>query len=66
MGLTKSTTDETILWDEPKQVSTSPTRVARSFKATNNVPDGYKTNYTDRWEHIKTLLLSRRRYQEMH
>ena len=66
MGLTKSTKDEAILWDEPKQVPTSLTRVAGSFKATNNISDGYKTNCTDLWEHIKALLLSTRRYQERH
>ena len=66
MGLTKSTTNETILWDKPKQVPTSPTRVAGSFKAANNAPDGYKTNYTDCWEHIKAIVLGRRRYKEMH
>ena len=56
MGLTKSTMDETILWDEPKQVPTSLTRVAGSFKAANNAPDGYKTNSIDRWEHIKSSI----------
>ena len=72
MGLTKSTTnelnktDETILRNEPKQVPTSPMRVAGSFNAVNNAPDGYKTNCIDCWEHIKAPLLSRKRYQERH
>ena len=72
MGLTKSTTielnktDETILWDKPNQVPTSLTRVAGSFNAANNAPNGYKTSSTDHWEHIKVPLLSRRRYQERH
>ena len=56
MGLTKSTTAETILWDQPKQVPMSLMRVAGSFKATNNAPDVYKTNCIDHWEHIKAPL----------
>ena len=41
----------------------SLTETAGPFNATNNVSDGYKTNCTDRWEHIKAPLHGRRRYQ---
>ena len=40
------------------------TRAARPFNAINNTLDGYETNCTDRWRHIKTPLQGRRRYQK--
>ena len=72
MGLTKSTTNklnetnEAILQDKPKQVPTSPTRASGSFNTTNNALDDYQTSCTDRWEHTKAPLLSKRRYQGRH
>ena len=44
---------------------TSLTETAWSFNAANNASDSYKTNYTDRWEHIKAPLLGSKRYQRM-
>ena len=38
------------------------TRTSGPFNATNNTLDGYKTNCTDCWRYIKTLLPSRRHY----
>ena len=72
MGPTKSTADElnktaeAILQDEPKQVPTSPMRALGPFNTTNNASNGYQTSCTDRWEHTKAPLLSRRRYQGRH
>ena len=36
------------------------TRIARSFNTTNNTPNGFRTNYADRWRHIKAPSM----YQE--
>ena len=54
MGLTKLTMDEirnidkTISQRRAKLVLASLMRGAGSFIATNNTPDGYRTNCTDR------------------
>ena len=72
MGLTKPTTDEhnvtdeIILMDELKQVPPLPTRESGPFNTTNNTSDSYNNSYADRWKHIKTPILCRRRYQEGH
>ena len=39
-------------------VPTLLTRTAGSFNTTNNTPDGFKTNYVDRWRHIKAPLMN--------
>ena len=36
------------------------TRVVGSFNTTNNTLDGFRTNYANRWRHIKAHLM----YQE--
>ena len=36
------------------------TRAVGSFNTTNNTPDGFRTNYANRWRHIKAHLM----YQE--
>ena len=41
-------------------VLTLLTRTAGSFNTTNNTPDGFRTNYADRWRYIKAPLM----YQE--
>ena len=41
-------------------VPTLLTRTAGSFNTTNNTPDGFRTNYADRWRHIKAPSM----YQE--
>ena len=42
-------------------VPTLLTKTAGSFNTTNNTPDGFRTNYTDRWRYIKAPLM----YQEV-
>ena len=42
---------------------TSLTETTGSFNAINNASDGYRTNCTDCWKHIKAPLQGRRYYQ---
>ena len=39
-----------------QEASTSLTKIAEPFNATNNTSDGYKTICTDRWEHNKSSI----------